>query len=228
MTNEKMTMEDMVKHGQRLFQSAENLKKSARDLVALNDSILTYLKDLDLGDYQFELEKSKHSDEKNEWCRMAQSFDIDVKESVGDKSKKQTIIGTITVITRLCDFEACDPEAPKHPWNEQACIIVGWHKAEEWERLDLEDAYWGIDSFDPENAPSIHHRENGLWAWKDEEEEDQNDNGYFFALPIFSVTNESLIKRWLLKPLVALFNSANPATTAATVLKEIPVLLPSE
>ena len=224
MTKEKMTSEDIIEHGRRLFQSVDNLRKSARDLVALNDSIHSCLKDLSFGEYEFTLDKSKDSDERNEWCRMAQSYDIDVKEAVGDKRKKQKLIGTITVITRLCDFEVHDPKAPNHPWNKQACIIVGWHKATEWESVDDEVHYWAIDQFDPENSANIHHCGSGLWAWKDDE--DETEYAYFFALPIFAVTNEDALKRFALCPVKNLFDADDPKTVAEVALNDVPALLP--
>ena len=220
-----MTNAEILEHGRKLFQSAENLRRSAPELDALLESLWEILENeeffgeiADLGD--------EDSGGDGEWIASAYAYNAGIlsrpARAPGQRgaSKKPKQIGTISIVARLCNSKDIDGELPDWPWLNQTCLIVGWHPKQN------PDDYWEIENFDPEdeNLASIVHIGDGLWAWR----ESEVDYAYFFALPIFALTNEEVLKRFALRPVRALFDSDDPKSQAEDAFRDVPVLSPNE
>lgn len=216
---------EILEHGRKLFQSAENLRRSAPELDALLESLWEILEDeeffgeiTDLGD--------EGADGEGAWIASAYAYNAGIlsrpTRAPGQRgpSKKPKQIGTVSIVTRLCNSKDIDGEFPDWPWLKQACLIVGWHPKQN------PDDHWEIANFDPEdeNLASIDHVGDGLWAWR----ESEGDYAYFFVLPIFALTDEKTLKDFALRPAKALFDTDDPRIAAAEVFRDVPVLLPSE
>jgi len=211
MTTKKMTNEEMFKYGQRLFQSAENLRKSALDLDALMESIWDVLSEEKFDGGQ--VKDALKEDDKfgNDWITPIYSGNAEVR----GRGKGSPRLGTITYVVRLCGNDAPVTQRPNWPWLDQACLFIGWHKCND---------FWGIEDFEPSEAENLHHRGHGLWAYRDHE--DVKDYGYFFALPIFALQSETGIKRDIVDPLKTLFEADNPKLVAQEAFRGVPVLVP--
>lgn len=220
-----MTHEEMIENGQRLFQSAENLRKSAPDLDALLESLWDTLVDKrffgdvrDIGD--------EDPGGKGVWLSCGYAFNAGVlsrpKRLPGQKgpSRKPKQIGTVSIIARLCNSDNIEDDIPNWPWLNQACLIMGWHP-----KAHSEDN-WEIENFDPneDSISCIKYVGDGLWVW----DEDHQDYAYFFALPLYALRNEMDVKRYALHPLKTLFESKAPKSEAKCTLDKIPVLMPSQ
>jgi hypothetical protein len=218
-----MTNEEIIENGRRLFQSAENLRKSAPDLDALMGSLWEAVEEtkffgeiVDLGD--------EDTGGDGEWLAPAYAYNAAVlsyPERLPGQlgaNKKPKPIGTLTFIMRLCNSGGAEEHTVKWPWLDQACLILGWHP-----KYNTKDN-WEIDNFNPEdeNIAAIIHIGNGLWAWREQEE----NYAYFFTIPIFALRNENDLRRFALVPLKRLFNSDDPVLTAEEVLSGVPVLQP--
>lgn len=220
-----MTDENIIENGRRLFQSAENLRRSAVDLDAMMESLWESIEKkeffgeiIDLGD--------EDAGGVGEWVASAYAFNAGIvshpKRSPGQRgpSKKPKQVGTISIITRLCNSDDFDGETPNWPWLNQACLILGWHPKE-----NPED-HWEIENFIPsdESRACIVHLGHGLWSWRDEEGE--GDYAFFFLLPIFALSSETNLKDFAMRPLKNLFDAQDPWFVAKEVLQDVPVLLP--
>ncbi len=218
-----MTNEEIAENGRRLFQSTENLRKSIPDLYALIDSLRNFVEEeeffgevTDLGD--------EDAGGKGEWLSTAYAYNAGVMSSPKrvqgqkgpNKSPKQ--IGTISIITRLCNSDDLNDAIPAWPWLNQACLIVAWHPK------DNPEDNWEIENFEPndENVVSIVHLGKGLWSWR----EDEKDYAYFFVLPIFALRNEFDLKRFALHPLKLLFDADDPGAVAEDAFRNVHVLMP--
>lgn len=220
-----MTNAEILEHGRKLFQSAENLRRSAPELDALLESLWEILENeeffgeiADLGD--------EDSGGDGEWISSAYAYNAGIlsrpARAPGQRgpSKKPKQIGTISIVARLCNSKDIDGELPDWPWLKQACLIVGWHPKQN------PDDCWEIENFNPEdeNLASIVHVGDGLWAWR----ESDGDYAYFFVLPIFALTDEKALKDFALGPAKVLFDTDDPKFSAAEVFRDVPVLLSSE
>lgn len=218
----KMTKEEMFEHGRKLFQSAENLRRSAPELDALLESLWEILENEeffgevnDLGD--------EDAGGDGGWVSSAYAYNAGIlsrpARAPGQRgpSKKPKQIGTISIVARLCNSKDIVGELPDWPWLNQACLILGWHPKQN------PDDHWEIENFDPEdeNFASIVHVGDGLWAWH----ESDGDYAYFFVLPIFALTDEDALKRFALRPLKTLFDADDPKSLAEAALRNVPVLL---
>lgn len=216
-----MTNEEIIENGKKLFQSAENLRKSAPDLDALMLSLWEAIVEenffeniSDLGD----------EDGGGKWLSEAYAYNAGVmshpKRSPGQKGRNKSPkkVGTISIITRLCNSDNMQEDTPAWPWLNQACLILGWHP-----KNSSEDT-WAIENFEPndDSLTSISHLRNGLWSWRNEDE----DYAYFFLLPIFLLRNENDLKRFALRPLKILFEADDPVGAAQEALRDVPVLVP--
>lgn len=218
-----MTDEEIMENGRRLFQSADNLRRSAADIEALLKTLWQALEDEKFfGQVKDSWGENAGSD--GGWVASAYAHSAGIlsrpERVPGQRgaSKKAKQVGTISIITRLCNTDNVDIELQTWPWLRQACLIVGWHPKE-----NAED-YWEIGNFDPddENLASIAHAGNGLWAWR----ENGDDYSYFFVLPIFALSNEDKLKQFVLRPLKILFNTDDPTAAAQDALRDVPALLP--
>lgn len=218
-----MTEQEMIENGQRLFQSAENLRRSAPDLDALLESLWEALKDKKLFGESVELGRDYDSVE-TWWMTSAYARHADIlsrparAQGQRGRSKNPERIGTISIVARLCNSDNIDGELPDWPWLDQACLIVGWHPKQN------SDDHWEIGNFDPDDdsLAYIVHAGDGLWAWH----QSDGDHAYFFVLPVFALTNEVVLKRLALRPLKALFDADDPRSVAEEALRDVPVLLP--
>lgn len=212
MTHGKMTTEDMIEHSQRLFQSAENLRKSALDLDALMESVWNVL-----SEESFEGGEVRGADKEddsfgNYWVTPIHTGNGEVR----GKGKGSPRLGTITYLVRLCGNDAPVTQPPDWPWLDKACLFIGWHKHND---------FWGPEDFEPSEAEKLHHKGYGLWAYKDHD--DNEDYGYFFVLPIFALKDEKDVKERCVDPLKVLFATKDPKSVAKDALGGSPVLLPS-
>jgi len=211
-----MMNEKIIEDGEKLFQSAENLRRSAPDLDALMDSLWELIEEDDL----FGQEEVWDLDDesalgKGKWFASAYAYNAGVM-SRPKRALKQ--VGTISIITRLCNSDDMDDATPDWPWLNQACLILGWHPK------NNPNDKWGIGNFDPDDdcVACIFHLGNGLWSWRT----DDGDNAYFFVLPIFSLRNELDLKRFALRPLKILFDADDPSAVAEDAFHDVHVLMP--
>lgn len=216
--------EEIEQNGQRLFQSAKNLRQAAPDLDALLKSLWKFItKDgfggevTDLGD-----ECADYQD----WIKPAYAYNGAVSLPPPAPRQKPAQVGTISMILRLCNSSDVDEDVPDWPWLDQACLILGWF------RSDNSEQTWTIADFDPngENQAPIKHVGNGLWAWKEAEAEknpDEYDPAYFFVIPIFALRDEAALKKFALAPLKKLFEADTPSDVANTALCDVPALVPN-
>ncbi|KFE33846.1 hypothetical protein [Thioclava atlantica] len=219
-----MTIEEMIDRGQALHRSAENLRRSAADLDALLQTLWEQLQDETFFGDVAELGDEDGGGDA-EWVAPAYAYNAGIlsrtARAPGQKgrSTKPKPVGTLTMVTRLCSSKEADGEAPEWPWLNQACLIIGWHPHSNHEDL------WAIEDFDPtdESQACISHAGDGLWVWSEEED----DYAYFYALPIFALTDEDALKNFALRPLKALFNADDPKSIAKETLRGVPVLSPS-
>ena len=219
-----MTNAEIPEHGRMLFQSAENLRRSAPDLDAMLSSLWEILETK-----EFFADIADLGDEDNggsgEWIATAYTYNAGIlskaKRAPGQRgrSKNPKQIGTISIVVRLCNSTDLEGDLPDWPWLEQACLIMGWHLGQ-----DADDV-WKIANFDPEDEAlaSIGHVGDGLWAWSDE----QGENAHFIVLPIFALTDEDALKRFALRPVKSLFNANDPKSVARSALQDVPVLFPT-
>lgn len=216
-----------INSSQVLFQSAENLRRSSRDLDALMNSLWEMLegRTVDIGEITDAGDEGE--DGEGGWVTTAYAYNADVWTAPAARAPGQrgrnprpNRIGTISMIVRICGRgDACANEMD-WPWLQQACLIIGWHKVED---------YWGLEDFEPENTPYTIHSGSGLWRWEEEEHSNQDSRegyAYFFVIPIFEIKDESSIKELVLKPLKKLFDADDPAKVAEQVLSDLPVLRP--
>lgn len=218
-----MTNAEILEHGRKLFQSAENLRRSAASLQGIMDSIWEEIKGKEFFGECKDLGDEEITDSKN-WITTAYAYNAGILSRPArapgqrGRNRRPTQIGTISIVTRLCNSKDIDGELPDWPWLKQACLIVGWHPKQN------PDDYWEIEYFDPEdeNLASIVHVDDGLWAWR----ESEGDYAYFFVLPIFALTNEDALKRFALRPARVLFDVDDPKSVAAEAFHDVPVLLP--
>ncbi len=217
--------EAKIEHGRRLFQSATNLRKAAPHLDALLDSLWEKAQKekyfggvVDLGE--------ENGGGAKEWIAPAYSYNGGIepypqKKNKGKKQAKQAPFGTISFIVRLCNATDANEDLPDWPWLNQACLIVGWHPDNE------EEDKWRLEDFEAvhENRVTIRHAGGGLWAWRDEGEDE--DCAYVYVLPIFALTDEESAEEYALRPLKALFEAADPVSLAKEALRNVPVLLPT-
>lgn len=207
-----MTDQDIIKQGQTLFQSAENLRKSALDLDALMESVWDVLSEESFAGGEVREANKEDDSFGNDWVTPIYTGNGEVR----GKGKGSPRLGTITYVVRLCGNDAPVTQRPDWPWLDQACLFIGWHK---------QNDFWGPEDFEPSEAESLHHRGDGLWAYKDHD--DNEDYGFFFVLPIFELKNEKNVKEYIVNPLKHLFNADDPKSVAEDALGEAPVLLPS-
>ena len=210
-----ITSEDR-ENGRKLFRSTENLWRSSDDLSALMDSLEEMLSKgkADIGEVEATDKKNKF--DKTDWVARASLRNWKVK---GETEEEPA--GALTYIVRLCGDEDAIEQDLDRPWLNQACLIMGWHKC---------DDFWSVGDFDSHDAKNLHHRGNGLWAyfWQHEDgEADEYYGGFFFALPIFALKDERDLMKFVLKPLKILFEAKHPHTVAAEALAGVPVLTPA-
>lgn len=218
-----MNREEIIENGRRLFQSAQNLRQSAPDLDALMESLWEAI---EANKFFGEIEDLGDEDAggNGKWLATAYAYNAAVlsysERLPGQRgpSKKPKPIGTLTFIVRLCNSGSGEEHTEQWPWLDQACLILGWHPK------DNPDDNWEINNFEPEdeNLAAIFHIENGLWAWREHDE----NYAYFFAIPIFALRNENDLKRFALVPLKRLFDSDDPVRAAEKALSGVPVLQP--
>ena len=218
-----MTNTKILEHGRQLFQSAENLRRSAASLQGMMDNLWEGIEENEFFGECEGLGNEEVMDSEN-WITTAYAYNAGIlsrpERAPGQRgpSRKPKQIGTISIVARLCSSKDIDGEVPDWPWLNQACLIVGWHPKEN------PNDYWEIENFDPEdgNLTCIIHISDGLWTWS----ESEDDYAYFFVLPIFALTNEDALKRFALRPVKALFDADDPRTSAKAALHDAPVLLP--
>lgn len=226
-----MTNAKIFEHGQMLFQSAENLRRSAASLQGMMDSLWDEIEKKKFSD-EFEYWGDEEITDNKGWMTTAYAYNVGVlscpERAAGQRgpSKKPKQIGSVSIIARLCNSRDIDGEQHSWPWLNQACLIVGWHSKQNLDDHWEPDDHWEIGHFEPEdeNMASIVHVANGLWAWRG----DEVDYSYFFVLPIFALTNEDDLKRFALRPAKTLFNADDPKALAQETFREVPVLFPSE
>ena len=207
-----MTNEEMIEHGKRLFQSADNLRQSALDLDALMDSIWSILSvEVFAGG---EIRDAHKEDDcfGNDWITPTYTGNCEVR-GVGKGSPR---LGTITYVARLCGNGVVTAQHPNWPWLDQACLFVGWHNRND---------YWGPEDFEPSEEANLHYRGQGLWAYQDHG--DDEDYGYFFVIPIFALMTENDIQKYIVKPLKIIFKDNDPKLRAGAAFRDVPVLVPS-
>ena len=199
-----------LEKGAALFQSAQNLRKSSKDLDALYETIWERLDGKRVGKTKiadFDREDDGCSSDWIGWCWAGHG------KLRGEAEQRR---GTISYLVRLCGSEDVDVDQPAKPWLSQACVIVGW----QWDTNNV----WLIEEFEASDADVLQYRDNGLWAYHDE---DQDDFAFFYVLPLFALTSEQDIDEFILAPLQMLFPADDPAATAETALRGVPFLCPS-
>lgn len=214
---------EIPEHGRKLFQSAENLRRSAASLQGMMDSLWEEIEEKEFFGECEDLDEEEITDSEN-WFTTAYARNAGILSrparapSQKGRPKDPKQIGTISIVARLCNSDDIDGNLPDWPWLNQACLIVGWHPKQN------PDDCWEIENFNPEdeNLASIVHVGDGLWAWR----ESEGDYAYFFVLPIFALTNEDALKRFALRPVKTLFDADDPKTVAEVALRDVPVLLP--
>ena len=162
-----MTKEEMIENGQRLFQSAENMRRSALDLDALMESLWDLLLEETFAGGEVKDASREDDSSGNDWITPTYTGNGEIRS----KGKGSPRLGTITYVVRLCGNGAPTSELPNWPWLNQACLFVGWHKSND---------YWGPEDFEPSEADNLHHRGQGLWAYGDRE--GIEDYGYFLGV----------------------------------------------
>lgn len=220
-----ITEEDLKEYrenGRKLFRSTENLRRSSDDLSALMDSLEEMLSKgkADIGEVEATDKKNKF--DKTDWVARASLRNWKVKCETEEEP-----VGALTYIVRLCGAEDAIEQDLDRPWLDQACLIMGWHKCDDYEECD---SFWSVGDFDSHNAKNLHHRGNGLWAWPwqyEDGEADEYYGGFFFALPIFALKDERDLMKFVLEPLKILFEAKHPHTVAAEALAGVPVLTPA-
>lgn len=214
-----MTDAEIIENGRWLFQSAQNVRRSNADLNALLES----LEEIVEKGYFKQIERLEDEDTayESDWISTGFAYNASVRMPRIPPQRKDRHIGSLTFIVRLCNLAEAENEPIDWPWLDQACLIVAWHRSQS------DDDQWEIENFEPtdENVASIYHRGGGVWEWKPEPSDKYK--AYFFAIPIFSLRNESDLKRYALAPLKALFYSEDPVTSARDVLKGVPAMQPS-
>jgi hypothetical protein len=224
MINEE-DLKEYRENGRKLFRSAENLRSSSVDLSALMESLEKVLSKGGIGDVRDAKDAEIEDSDWTDWFNCACSRNKDVRNKNPGKKGPASVVGTLTYIVRLCGAENATEQNLDWPWMDQTCLIMGWHKEK--------GEYWWIEFFDPNNseAENICHHGNGLWGWQDTGYEDAADaayyGGFFFALPIFALRNESDLMKFVLEPLKILFEADHPHTVAAEALAGVPVLTPA-
>lgn len=203
-------MTDVTEAGRRLFQSAENLRRSANDLDALLDSLWEMLVErrVDLG--EIKEADDENGGGKNAWLATAWAYNATVMDTAErpagarGRPRRPRPRGTVTFLVRLCGFEDAQEPKPDWPWLDQACLIVGWHRG-----AGKEDDFWEIANFEPSQGEGfIRSAGKKVWAWH----EDGEDYARFFALPIFALRNEDDLKNHVLRPLKVLFEGGGAET----------------
>jgi hypothetical protein len=206
-----MIDESVIENGRRLFQSAENLRSASLDLDAMMESIWEIIADENFAGGSVENAKKEDDTWGTDWVTPIWTGNGKVKR-IG---RGRALLGTITYIVRICGNGASAVKPLDLPWLDQACLLVGWHKC---------DDYWGAEDFEPSEEKNLHHRGGGVWAYQDEE--DQVDYGYFFALPLFALKDEVDLKRFVLSPLKILFEAEDIGDALESALRHVPALLP--
>lgn len=217
-----MTDAEIIENGRRLFQSAQNLRRSAPDLDALMGSLWEAVESQEYIGPIEDLGDEDASD--NGWLSAGFAYNVAVFPQSKTlpvrpgRKKKPIQIGSLTFIVRLCNLGEVEGDAVHWPWLDQACLILGWHRSER------ADDYWEIENFEltDVNIASIAHAGSGLWAWQ----LDGEYYSYFFAIPIFALRNEQDLENYALRPLKALFYSEYPVAAAPEVLQDIPSMQP--
>jgi hypothetical protein len=220
-----MTNAEIPEHGRKLFQSAENLRKSAASLQGMMDSLWEEIEKEEFFGECEDLGDEEITDSEN-WFTAAYARNAGIlfrpARAPGQKGrlKDPNQIGTISIVARLCNSKDIDGELPDWPWLNQACLIVGWHPKQNPE------GYWEIENFDPEdeNMASIVHVGDGLWAWR----ESDGDYAYFFVLPIFALTGRKALEDFAVRPAKDLFDNGVSKSSVADAFGDVPVLLPNQ
>lgn len=216
-------MNDILERGRALAQSARNIAFAGPELDSMLNAIWDQLvSEAGLGRVD-EAPSSKRW--KDKWLHGAYGYNahiLDIVQGVEGKGKR---LGTVSMLVRLCGDPTLENAGVTFPWQDQACLFIGWHNVP-----DHLDDYWDGERFEARtyNATYIRHVKDGLWSWKTEEEKqtEEEDVGFFFVLPLFAIQSENDIRKKVIAPLTAFFQTSEPAKIAAEVLKGIPVLTP--
>lgn len=197
---------DSKEPGRRLFQSAENLRRSAADLSAILDYLWEKISDrrVDLG--VVEDLGDENNGGKSEWlittafAYNARIIEPAPSERGRGRPRNPHCRGTVTFMVRLCGTEDVPDPAPNWPWLVQACLIVGWH-------ADEKEDCWEIVHFNPSDGEGFIRNEGGkVWSWH----EDGTDYSHFFVLPLFALQSEADLDAQILEPLKVLFAGGDP------------------
>lgn len=214
-----MNLEDIIKNGESLFQSAQNVRNSARDMQALLDSVWERMKKREFFGEMMDLEDDYARDD-FEWLLTAYAYNAQIMSAPPKTGKgrppKSKPIGSISIIVRLCNPDPLPEDVPDWPWLNQACLIIAWCNE------NSADVYWSVGGFDltSENKRCIEHRGNGVWGWQDD------CSGHFYVLPLFALRGEAEIDRFVVNPLQALLNADDLDAASVTAFNDAPVLTP--
>ena len=194
-------MNDMSGAGRRLFQSAENLRRSAPDLDSLLNAVFDLIEAEPATSVFGNVERGEDEDGggKGFWLATAFAFNAIVMKPGRRRLRTRNDrrqIGTVTMVIRLCGSEDVPVPAPDWPWLDQSTLIIGWHLSP-----DKEDV-WEIENFEPSTGGGhISYIGNRIWQWRQ-----PNDGDYhFFVLPLFSLRDEDDVSRHVVAPLRVLF-----------------------
>ena len=217
--------DDVEAKGRALARSALNVTSSGPDLQAMIDAVSELLPKESNDKREFKYcDVTEDKDNGFIWRAYGYNFDVFevVKRKNGQRgaSRRPNRLGTITIWVRLCEAGADVPKVD-WPWQDQACLIVGWHNRE-----DNRDDYWNAWDIDPsaDTIDHIRHIGHGLWSWRGTEGEEEIDYSFFFALPVFALNSENDLTNYVIKPLIALFPYQNPSEALLATILNIPVL----
>ncbi|WP_370313753.1 hypothetical protein [Sagittula sp.] len=146
---------------------------------------------------------------------LTRNVDISEKKRGGGRKRK---IGTVSFTIRLCDEaepDADDVEKANLPWQNLACLFVGFH----WVDKSKNDTWSGADYSAANSDHLVQNPGHGLWCWWDGQAW-----GHFFAIPLGEMKNESDIENYVLTPLKALSAGGLHAETAKKALLDVPAL----
>ncbi len=211
-----------LSYAAELSQKVGPLQRSEAKLIELPEDLLVMLDDEDGFDEVTDLVPDFKSGEY--WVNHIRSYPVGIlsKPAHASSETDPKPIGSVSIIVRLCNSHDCDGALPNWPWLDQACLILAWCVEapvnDEWN-------YWRIGEFEVNQANRNHiaHVGDGLWVWQ----KDEQNSSYFFAPPIFALTDEQALKRFVLAPLKALFAAENPEALAKEALSDVPVLMPA-
>jgi hypothetical protein len=216
-----MSTEIDRQQGRMLFQSAQNIRKSADSLWNILNSLAEKVESSGLGTVDWQ--DNCFSWAETEWLYTAFGYNTRISEETAKRRKGQRgrvpnpkPRGDITLLVRLCGSHEPSILDPNWPWLTEACLIVGW---------TAPDDGGEIENFEPieDNTDYIQHCRNGLWIWTQE----GCEPSYFFVLPLFSLKSDANLDSYVVAPLKSLFKTDTPCKIAEQVLRDIPVLLPA-